>query len=90
MQVLKMARSHDSSGTVGKVTFNVDNLNPHNFRPYRENGDISYEHKRLKWYNNVQNLQRFFSNIFGVSGKWSSPGRGPKKFTGSDIDLIAT
>ena len=85
-----MALSHDSSGTVEKATFNADNLNPHTFWPYKENGDISCEHKRLKWNNNFQNLQRFFSNIIGVSGKWSSPGGGSKKFTGNDIELIAT
>ena len=85
-----MAVGHGYTSSVKYSNFCVENLNSHDFRPYKVNYDIVYDGKRLKWNNNYVELRNFLENIVGVSGKWTVPSGNARRFQTSDSELIVT
>ena len=49
-----------------------------------------YDGNRLKWVSDLGSLKQITLDVFGLEGKWTSPGSQSKRFTCSNADLILT
>lgn len=49
-----------------------------------------YNGGRLKWIKNLESLKKFFDDVLGLRGKWSSPGGNSKKFKCNNLDIVVT
>ena len=55
-----------------------------------ELSNMSYDGVRLKWLDDLENIKRIVCQVWGLEGKWSSPGGQTKKFTSTNADLVLT
>jgi hypothetical protein len=51
---------------------------------------MSYDGVRLKWTGDLTNLKRIVREVWGLEGKWSSPGGQSEKFSSTNSDLVVT
>ena len=51
---------------------------------------MSYDGTRLKWTGDLSELNRIVREVWGLEGKWSSPGGQSKKFSSTNCDFILT
>lgn len=55
-----------SSVEYSNTNLNVENVNLDALQTYKDNRDLAYDGKRLKWNNNYNELQTFVKNIVGL------------------------
>ena len=51
---------------------------------------MSHDGVRLKWTGDLLELKRIVRELWGLEGKWSSPGGQSKKFSSTNSDLVLT
>jgi hypothetical protein len=55
-----------------------------------ELSNMFYDGVRLKWLDDLENVKRIVCQVWGLEGKWSSPGGQTKKCTSTNADLVLT
>ena len=70
--------------------FCIKSLNQDALLAHRDELDLSYDGKRLKWNGSFENLKYFFEIVVGLNGKWSSPGGNSKKLSNCKCNITIT
>lgn len=70
--------------------FRIKSLNPDAFLPHKDNSDLTYDGKRLKWNKNFEDLKYFFEIVVGLNGKGSSTGGNSKKLSNCKSNITIT
>ena len=67
--------------------FCIKSLNLDALLAHRDELDLSYDGKRLKWNGSFEDLKYFFEIVVGLNGKWSSPGGNSKKLSNCKCNI---
>ena len=70
--------------------FCIKSLNLDALLAHRDELDLSYDGKRLKWNGSFEDLKYFFEIVVGLNGKWSSPGGNSKKLSNCKCNITIT
>ena len=70
--------------------FCIKSSNLDAFLAHKDELDLSYDGKRLKWNGSFEDLVYFFETVVGLNGKWTSPGGNSKKLSNCRCNIIIT
>ena len=70
--------------------FRIKSLNLDAFLAHKDELDLFYDGKCLKWNGSLEDLVYFFQTVVGLSGKWTSPGGNSKKLSNCKSNITIT
>ena len=70
--------------------FRIKSLNPDVFLAHKDELDLPYDSKCLKWNGSFKHLVYFFETVVGLNGKWTSPGGNSKKLPNCKSNITIT